>query len=277
MDDDDGRQSSKRQAVERVQSLSTATQDAAEIRLVAPTTNSEASEVQSRSEQPLHDLSTNALLQPATPGRSPRLVIDRPMTPGLRPTRLRHILPVIVQDCLQNGGRPESVAVVSTPLGEDIEAQCRMHKGDMKTKLVRWTVESEVPSTIPGELDILSANKCNAHLYICSGRTRLYQARVMRAPQRHQVHRRRDDLCDRQPQSQSTLRGYQCRGHRAWHSVDLPTRTLQSFLARGRFAHASQRRVGVRIARGKGSRTEDWRRCGLCPVRHDRTSAWIRV
>lgn len=96
----------------------------------------------------------------ATPERALASTIDRPSTPGQRPTKLRSLLPSVVQDCLQHGGRPEWTATLMTDLGEDVEVRSRNSRGEVKTKVVRWTVEPSVPAAIPGEHGMTQVDPC---------------------------------------------------------------------------------------------------------------------
>jgi CheY-like chemotaxis protein len=68
--------------------------------------------------------------------------------PGLRHTNLRDVLQFLVNDLLKVGGRPESAIAQETEGGEVIEVKVRSPNGDVKIKMVRWTVHPAVPDTI---------------------------------------------------------------------------------------------------------------------------------
>ena len=86
----------------------------------------------------------------ATPERGSRLAVECPVTPGQRLTRPRALLPSVVQECLQHGGRPDSVVTTETELGEDVVVHSRDAQGKLKGKLIRWTVDPSVPAVLSG-------------------------------------------------------------------------------------------------------------------------------
>ena len=69
---------------------------------------------------------------------------------GLKPTRLRQLLPRTLRESLQSGGRPDSVTYQVTHLGEDIQVCARDGQGSLKTKMVSWTIDPDVPITLSG-------------------------------------------------------------------------------------------------------------------------------
>ena len=73
-------------------------------------------------------------------------------TPGLRHTRIRELLHLIVNESLRVGGRPESAIAEDTDGGEIIEVRTRNSDGRATTKIVEWSVDAQVPDTIFGKL-----------------------------------------------------------------------------------------------------------------------------
>lgn len=106
-------------------------------------------------------------LRPIKKGRGPRrpssTLIDPELafepyeseavvTPGLRHTKVRELLRLIVNESLRVGGRPDSAVAEDTDGGEIIEVRTRNSKGETSTKIIDWSVDSLVPETIFGEL-----------------------------------------------------------------------------------------------------------------------------
>ena len=73
-------------------------------------------------------------------------------TPGLRHTKLRELLHLLVNESLRVGGRPESAIAEDTERGEIIEVRSRSSKGDASTKMIEWSVHPSVPKIISGKL-----------------------------------------------------------------------------------------------------------------------------
>ena len=71
-------------------------------------------------------------------------------TPGLRHTKVRELLHLIINESLRVGGRPESAIAEETEGGEIIEVRTRGPNGDLCTKLIDWSVDPQVPETIFG-------------------------------------------------------------------------------------------------------------------------------
>ncbi|KAL8955511.1 MAG: hypothetical protein Q9193_006670, partial [Seirophora villosa] len=69
-------------------------------------------------------------------------------TPGLRHTKVRELLHLIVNESLRVGGRPESAVAVDTDGGESIEVRTRNSNGKISRKTVEWSVDPQVPETI---------------------------------------------------------------------------------------------------------------------------------
>ncbi|KAK5943224.1 hypothetical protein PMZ80_004231 [Knufia obscura] len=76
--------------------------------------------------------------------------IDTPMlTPGNRHSIIRDILPIVINDSLRVGGRPDTAVTEPTALGERIEVRTRSSDGQSSFKLVQWSVQPDVPYMIP--------------------------------------------------------------------------------------------------------------------------------
>ena len=73
-------------------------------------------------------------------------------TPGLRHTRIRELLHLIVNESLRVGGRPDSAVAEDTEGGEIIEVRTKTAEGDACSKVIEWSVSPQVPETIFGEL-----------------------------------------------------------------------------------------------------------------------------
>lgn len=72
------------------------------------------------------------------------------VTPSLRHTRVRDLLHMTINDCLRNGGRPESAIAEDIDGGEIIEVKTRSSNGDTRTKIIEWSVDPQVPETVFG-------------------------------------------------------------------------------------------------------------------------------
>ena len=73
-------------------------------------------------------------------------------TPGLRHTRIRELLHLIVNESLRVGGRPDSAVAEDTVGGEIIEVRSKTAEGDACSKIIEWSVSPRVPETIFGKL-----------------------------------------------------------------------------------------------------------------------------
>lgn len=73
------------------------------------------------------------------------------VTPGLRHTKVRDLLHLIINESLRVGGRPESAIAEDTDGGEIIEVRTRGSNGDLCTKMIEWSVDPQVPETIFGK------------------------------------------------------------------------------------------------------------------------------
>lgn len=72
-------------------------------------------------------------------------------TPGLRHTKIRELLHLVVNESLRVGGRPDSAIAEDTDGGETIEVRTRSSKGDASTKIIEWSVDASVPESIFGK------------------------------------------------------------------------------------------------------------------------------
>ena len=93
-------------------------------------------------------------LTPSTP--DPELPLDGPgpefaNTPGLRHTKVRELLHLVVNESLRVGGRPDSAVAEDTDGGELIEVWTRTANGIGSCKIIEWSVDPRVPDTIFGK------------------------------------------------------------------------------------------------------------------------------
>lgn len=72
------------------------------------------------------------------------------VTPGLRHTKVRDLLHLIINESLRVGGRPESAIAEDTDGGEIIEVRTRGSNGNLCSKMIEWSVDPQVPETIFG-------------------------------------------------------------------------------------------------------------------------------
>ena len=79
---------------------------------------------------------------------------DSPVTVGLRVTKIREIVHVIISECLRVGGRPDSAIAESTETGELIDVRTRVSDGKVASKMVEWSVDRSVPDEILIDGDI---------------------------------------------------------------------------------------------------------------------------
>lgn len=73
------------------------------------------------------------------------------VTPGLRHTKIRDLLRLIINESLRVGGRPDSAIAEDTDGGEIIEVRTRNSNGESFGKIIDWSVDSLVPETIFGK------------------------------------------------------------------------------------------------------------------------------
>ena len=86
--------------------------------------------------------------------------VDSAAMPGVRQTKIRELLHVIINESLRVGGRPDSAIAEDTDCGEVIEVRARSSKGDASTKIIEWSVDPCVPDTILGKATVLDALSC---------------------------------------------------------------------------------------------------------------------
>ena len=77
-------------------------------------------------------------------------------TPGLRHTKIRDLLSILVNECLKVGGRPESAFAEDTDDGEILEVRTSNSQGHSVKKTVEWSVDPRVPDSILGKSSALS-------------------------------------------------------------------------------------------------------------------------
>lgn len=91
--------------------------------------------------------STAMIDSDALEGYEPEPVV----TPGLRYTKVRDLLRLIVNESLRVGGRPDSAIAEDTDGGEIIEVRTRnANGGESSSKIIDWSVDPLVPETIFG-------------------------------------------------------------------------------------------------------------------------------
>jgi signal transduction histidine kinase/CheY-like chemotaxis protein len=82
-----------------------------------------------------------------TPVITPSSDVEGYPTPGLRQTAIRQLLPVVINDALRVGGRPDSAISEPIDLGERIEVRSRSSNGHTSQKDIEWTVDPQVPES----------------------------------------------------------------------------------------------------------------------------------
>ncbi|KAG8623409.1 hypothetical protein KVT40_008385 [Elsinoe batatas] len=103
----------------------------------------EAEDIRDSSRSVQHDTPYDMIRVPSPPKGS-----ERSVAPGLRHTQLRNVLQYVVNEGLKVGGRPEYANARETDLGESIEVRTAKSTGELKTKIVEWTVDPGVPTTM---------------------------------------------------------------------------------------------------------------------------------
>ena len=74
-------------------------------------------------------------------------------TPGLRHTRIRELLHLVINESLRVGGRPDSAVAEDTDGGEIIEVRTRGPDGELQIKMIEWSVDARIPEMIFGRFD----------------------------------------------------------------------------------------------------------------------------
>ncbi|CAG8305687.1 unnamed protein product [Penicillium salamii] len=67
---------------------------------------------------------------------------------ALRFTKLRDLLRLVINESLHVGGRPDSAVSNATDCGERIEIRSRSSNGELRTKVVDWSVDPALPDTL---------------------------------------------------------------------------------------------------------------------------------
>lgn len=97
------------------------------------------------------------------PALSPMFASEHSTAPGLRYTNLREVIQYVINDALKVGGRPDSAIAEETDHGEKIEVRTRSSNGEARSKMIEWTVTSDVPETIViDEKDLAKMISCLA-------------------------------------------------------------------------------------------------------------------
>lgn len=76
------------------------------------------------------------------------LEVDSSSPPGAKGAKIRDLIPVVINECLQVGGRPDSAITEPTMFGERIEVRTRSSKGGASQKIIEWSVHSDIPEII---------------------------------------------------------------------------------------------------------------------------------
>lgn len=118
-----------------------------------------------KSETPRSPLARNELARPMSPphqtprGTPDELVLPRgsmltpneldlASTPTLRQSNIRDLIPIIINDSLRVGGRPDSAISEPTQFGERIEVRTRSSNGHASQKTIDWSVDPDVPDFV---------------------------------------------------------------------------------------------------------------------------------
>jgi signal transduction histidine kinase/DNA-binding NarL/FixJ family response regulator len=68
--------------------------------------------------------------------------------PGIRNTRIRELVPIVINEALRVGGRPDSAITEPTIFGEQIEVRTRSSNGVSSQKTIEWSVHPDIPETL---------------------------------------------------------------------------------------------------------------------------------
>jgi len=83
-------------------------------------------------------------------GTAARFTVDPDTAPtsGLRQTTIRELIPVVINEALRVGGRPDSAISEPTTHGERIEVRTRSSSGHTSQRTIDWVVEPDVPESL---------------------------------------------------------------------------------------------------------------------------------
>lgn len=70
-------------------------------------------------------------------------------TPCARQSNIRELLPIVINESLRVGGRPDYAVSEPSPLGERIEVRTRSPHGHTAQKVITWAVDPDVPIYLP--------------------------------------------------------------------------------------------------------------------------------
>jgi CheY-like chemotaxis protein len=119
--------------------------------------------LRSTSELPAEAPRSSPDAQPTTRRSSLRtsMDIDASQTPGLRQCRIRELIPLVINESLRVGGRPDSAITEPTALGEKIEVRTRSSSGHTSQINIEWSVHPDVPETlVMDERDLTKLISC---------------------------------------------------------------------------------------------------------------------
>ena len=102
---------------------------------------------------------------------------SRIIAPGLRHTNLREVFRFVIDEGLKVGGRPDQFWATETPCGESVQVRSCGSDGTVKTKLIDWSVDRNVPTSLfIDEKDLTKLISCvfrNAHKFTDQERGRI--------------------------------------------------------------------------------------------------------
>ena len=114
---------------------------------------------------------------PVESAGTPAIDLEPLQTPGLRQSAIRQIIPIVIQDSLRVGGRPDSAISEPTDIGERIEVRTRSSNGEVSQQTIEWSVHEDVPeSMLVDERDLtklISAVFLNAVKFTVHGKVML--------------------------------------------------------------------------------------------------------
>ena len=92
---------------------------------------------------------TSIIAEPELPSDVPDFELAS--TPGLKYTRIRELLHLVINESLRVGGRPDSAIAEDTEGGEIIEVRTKHADGGGSSKMIEWSVDARVPEMIFGK------------------------------------------------------------------------------------------------------------------------------